>query len=270
MRAFLLVCGALVARAQPAVIAPDAVVLTVHGREYTKAEFEEIARQQNTDPKEVVGRLTTANGFARVQALAQEAKRRKLDQDPALRLKLEMYTGALLNQALFNEVLAEVQKDETLARKYLDNRQHSSEERQLLQILIRDTASKPKAGKLSPEQALRKAEDVRARIVAGAKFAEMAQAHSDDELSNGKGGRMHMVRKPMLAPEFGAAAFQLKEGELSKPVKTVYGYHLILLEKILPPDFAVVRKSLEYEIARQRLDAMVVTGIKLNPAYFGK
>lgn len=267
---FLFICGATAVVAQTATIAPGTVVLTVHGREYTKTEFEEIARQQNSDPKVVASRLATANGFARVQALAEEAKRRKLDQNPEVRAKLEIYTGALLNQALFADLLAEIHKDESLARRRYESQQSIAEERQLRQILIRSTDSKPKAGKLTPEQALQQAVSLRAQIAGGASFADMARAHSDDEITKNKGGDMDFVRKPTLIPEFGAVAFQMKQGELSQPVKTMYGYHLILVEKIVPPEFSIMRKSIEYELARERLEAMVVSGIKLNPAYFDK
>ena len=256
--------------AQTGTVGPETVVLTVHGKTYTRAEFEEIVKQQNSDPKVVADRLTTANGFARVQALAEEARRLKLDQDPAVVARLAIYTGALLNQALFNRVLAEVSKDESNARKRYETRQHIAEERHLRQILIRSTSSKPVAGKLTPEQALRKLEEIRAKIVAGAKFDEMARMYSDDSRTKENGGDMALVRKPVLAQEFGDVAFQMKAGEVSKPVQTTYGYHLILVEKIVPPEFAAVRKSLEYEIARERIEAMVVSGIRMNPDYFGK
>ncbi len=273
MRLFLLLSmalGVLAVLAQPATVGPETVVLTVHGRKYTKAEFEEIAKQQNSDPKVVAERLSTANGFARVEALAEEARRRKLDKNPEVQAKLAMYTGSLLNQALFNDILAEITKDESIARKRYETSQSIAEERRLRQILLRCTDSKPVAGKLTPEEALRKAEEIRAKILAGAKFDEMARTYSVDERTKAKGGDMDLVRKAVLTQEFGEVAFQLKTGEVSKPVKSTYGYHLILVEKIVPPEFGSVRKSLEYEIARERIQAIVVSGIQLNPDYFGK
>lgn len=269
MKIVYLFCAA-VAFAQPQTVFPDTVVLTVHGRQFTRAEFESIALEQKADAKEVVARLSTASGLARAQTLADEARKRKLDQLPTVRAKLEIYTAALLKAALFDDLVKEIHQDESIARKYHETHQHLAEERHLRQILIRHMESKPTAGKLTPAQALQKAQDLRAKITAGAKFSDLAMANSDDEATKSKGGDMNFVRKPLLVPEFGTAAFQLQEGEVSQPVKTSYGYHLILLEKIAPPEFSLVQKSIEYEIGRQRLDAMVVSGIQMNPDYFGK
>jgi parvulin-like peptidyl-prolyl isomerase len=98
----------------------------------------------------------------------------------------------------------------------------------------------------------------------------VAQAESDDEKTSTKGGDLNFIRKPLLLPEVGEAAFQMKAGELSQPIKTTEGYELVLVEKIAPPAFELVRKSIEYEIARERMQQIEVTGIKLNPDYFGE
>ena len=263
----LLFCLALMA--QETTVGPDAVVLTVYGHSYTRAEFEEIVKAQRADPKVVAARITAANSFGRVQALAEEARRRGLDKDPELKAKIAMYEGSMLNQALFKSITAEIHADESLARKRYETTQNLAEERSLRQILIRHTKSKT-AGKLTPEQALAKIEDLRKKLVGGANFAALASEQSDDPLTKAKGGDMNYVRKPMLVPEFGAVAFQLKKGELSEVVKTSDGYHLIRVEDIAPPKFEVVRKAIEYDLARERMDAMTVSGIKLNPDYFGK
>ncbi len=270
MKAVFSLLFAVAACAQTSSVSPDTVVLTVHGRTFTRAQFEAILADQKANPADLAVRLATANGLARAQTLAQEARNRKLDQLPAIRAKLENYTASLLASALFDDFLKEIHADESIARKYFATHPHLAEERQLRQILVRHTGSKPAAGKLTPEQALRNVQDLRAKLVAGAKFADLAMSQSDDEATKSKGGDMGFRAKPLLVPEFGEVAFQMKQGEISQPVKTTYGYHLILLEKIAPPEFAAVRKAIEYDIARQRVQAFAATAVQMNSEYFGQ
>ena len=78
---------------------------------------------------------------------------------------------------------------------------------------------------------------VRREIVdAGADFAEMAGAISEDEVSAANGGELGVFGRGSMVPEFEAAAFALAPGEVSQPVQTAYGWHLILTEETLPPD----------------------------------
>ncbi|MBI4892461.1 MAG: hypothetical protein HY821_17685, partial [Acidobacteria bacterium] len=48
------------------------------------------------------------------------------------------------------------------------------------------------------------------------------------------------------------------------------GYHLILVEKIAPPQYELIRKSLVYDIARERFNALIASAVQLNPDYFKK
>lgn len=63
--------------------------------------------------------------------------------------------------------------------------------------------------------------------ITGADFAELARANSDDPGSAQEGGDVGFFGVSRMAPEFEQAAFALKDGEISQPVKTSYGYHII-------------------------------------------
>ncbi|MCK9205850.1 MAG: peptidylprolyl isomerase [Salinivirgaceae bacterium] len=70
------------------------------------------------------------------------------------------------------------------------------------------------------------------RITNGESFATLAVLYSEDPGSATRGGELGFVSRGDLVPEFSAVAFNLKEGEVSKIVKTDYGYHIIqLVEK---------------------------------------
>ena len=80
--------------------------------------------------------------------------------------------------------------------------------------------------------ALTKIKEVQKRLQAGEDFATLANSMSDDPGSRGLGGDLGFVQKGELVPTFEAAAYALKPGQVSGPVETRFGYHIIqTLEK---------------------------------------
>lgn len=72
-----------------------------------------------------------------------------------------------------------------------------------------------------------KAENLRGQIVKGGDFAEVARNNSQDPGSAAQGGDLGFFKAGMMVPEFEKAAFALKTGEMSQPVASTYGYHII-------------------------------------------
>ncbi len=80
--------------------------------------------------------------------------------------------------------------------------------------------------------AYRKIRDIQKRLQAGEDFAALASSTSEDPGSRSLGGDLGFVQKGELVPSFEAAAYALKPGQISAPVETRFGYHIIqLLEK---------------------------------------
>jgi peptidyl-prolyl cis-trans isomerase SurA len=113
---------------------------------------------------------------------------------------------------------------------------------------------------VSESEARRRVADLRSRIVGGgADFAELARAHSDDVSSAARGGELDWIYPGDTVPDFERALAELKPGELSPPVRTPFGYHLIeVLE----------RRSADASHERRRLEARkVIRERKSEEAY---
>lgn len=80
--------------------------------------------------------------------------------------------------------------------------------------------------------ALELAEALRERAAAGEDFGELAREHSQDPGSAQAGGNLGWFRRGNFAEEFEEAAFALPEGETSEVVETIFGYHVIKVEKV--------------------------------------
>lgn len=80
------------------------------------------------------------------------------------------------------------------------------------------------------DDALKKANEIYDALIKGGDFAELAQENSEDPGSAQRGGNLNWFGYGAMLPEFQDAAFNIKEvGDISKPVKTQFGYHIIKL-----------------------------------------
>ena len=80
------------------------------------------------------------------------------------------------------------------------------------------------------QEALKLAEEIKQNLTT-ANFAEYAQKYSDDTGSGAQGGDLGWFGKGVMIPEFEQSVFSLKLNQISEPIKTQYGYHLILLKE---------------------------------------
>lgn len=120
----------------------------------------------------------------------------------------------------------------------------SAEERQRLFAEARAKAE---------EEAHQKAQKVYEEIKAGKDFAQAAREYSDDTSNKDRGGDLGAFARGMMVPEFEQAAFALKPGEVSEPVKTIYGWHIIKVERLGRDIPAVEKARLTQMIVRQRV-----------------
>ncbi len=96
------------------------------------------------------------------------------------------------------------------------------------------------------------ARDLHERITKGESFAELAKEYSKDKGSADKGGDLGFFGRGKMVPEFEKAAASLKTGEVSQPVRTRFGYHIIKLTDIKKGQAANYEQSKE-SIQRQLL-----------------
>jgi peptidyl-prolyl cis-trans isomerase C len=72
------------------------------------------------------------------------------------------------------------------------------------------------------------AQDIANQLKTGADFKELARTHSDCP-SKRKGGDLGYFGRGMMVKEFENAAFNMKRGQVSDPIKTQFGYHIIMV-----------------------------------------
>jgi peptidyl-prolyl cis-trans isomerase SurA len=201
--------------------------------------------QQRSRAIDVVKRLRGGADFAQVAAVYSDApdalRGGAMGWRPQDRLP-EIFVQALakLHPGDVSEVLRSPAGFHVL--KLIDRRGAAAlrevEQVRIRHILVRTNEI------VSEDDAKRKLTQLRERIENGADFGELARLHSDDS-SASRGGELGWVFPGDTVPEFERAYIHLKDGEISQPVKTPFGWHLIQVLEHRTADATAERKRLE-------------------------
>ena len=99
------------------------------------------------------------------------------------------------------------------------------------------------------------ANEVKKKLDEGADFAELAKEYSTDEGSAANGGDLGFFGKGEMVPEFEKAAFSMKKGEISAPVKSEFGYHIIEVTDIeKPKPLEEIKDEVTFEVKASKID----------------
>jgi parvulin-like peptidyl-prolyl isomerase len=260
---------------------PNKVVLTIGTTTITEGQYDRLVDalpQQYQAFARGAGKRQFAENLVQLTLLAQEAEKKNLDKEPQIQEQLSVNRKDILARAMFDEMQKNLKVDDAQVQAYYDAHKNEYESVKAKHILIRvKGAPMPGAeGKpeLTDEQALAKAQEVRKKLVAGGDFAALAKTESDDTGSAQQGGDLGEFRRGMMVPPFEQAAFALKPGEISEPVKSPFGYHIIVVQEHKLKTLAEVKpdieKQLRPEMARKEVEAMRArTNVKIDDGYFG-
>lgn len=173
-------------------------------------------------PKEVLEALVLEVNVNNI--IDKEAKKLKYQNDPEINKKVEDYKKELVREKFLKEQVYSKATEERALEEYNLMVEHlkGKEERKIKHILV------------STEEEIERA---RRSVMRSGNFEKVAKEKSIDTASAENGGDIGYVLQEELVPEFGDVAFILKVGEVSKPVKTQYGWHIIKVEDIRPAEF---------------------------------
>lgn len=261
--------------------ATDPVVLTVGTEKITQSTFEAIIaglnEQQRAQLENPEARRSLAEQIAELKVMAQEGRARHLDETPAIKAKMNLQGEQVLATAVYQDMLKNV-TDDDLKAFYME---HSDEwtEAKGRHILVRFEGSRVPIRDGDKDrtdaEALARAQELRAKIVGGAKFEDVAKADSDDTGSGDNGGDLGTFGPGQMVDEFDEVAFKIPVGTVSEPVRSDFGYHLILIDSRGAKPFEEVRAEIEQavrpEVGMKAVEALKAkTTVTLDEGYFGK
>jgi peptidyl-prolyl cis-trans isomerase C len=233
-----LLLGMMLAVSGPAFAAdqgkPGDVLVKLGKQEITRGDFEsrisampaEYQNRFKTDQqkRELLDMIVQAN------LLALEARASKMDKEKNLALRLEDAANGILAQEYLKRLFDTVPKvtDADIAKYYEG---HAAEFKTPEAVSARHILVKAAQDAKPPElaKALEQAKKIKADLDKGGDFAKLAEQYSDDPGSKSKGGDLGFFTRDRMVPEFSQVAFALGPGQVSEPVKSRFGYHIIKL-----------------------------------------
>jgi peptidyl-prolyl cis-trans isomerase C len=265
--------AAATAQADPIVIAAGDIAIR-------QSEFESALKTLPAEYQQYAsgpGKRQFADDYLRMKMLAAEGTKAGLDKDPSVLRQLALMRENLIAQAQLEKIETGITVSDADLQKTYEAQKAQYEKVKARHILIAFKGSPAaQAGKpeLTEEQAKAKADEIRAKIVAGGSFEELAQKESDDVGSGARGGDLGEFGRGQMVPEFEKAAFEAKVGDVTPVVRTQFGFHIIKVDEHGSTAFDEVRPTLERTEKQTRVQAtldQMKTNAKatFNDAYFG-
>lgn len=203
----------------------DPILMKINGKPITRSEFEYSFNKNNADgvldKKDVNDYVPLFIDFKLKVAAAEEAQ---IDTLPSIRKELRGYKEQMVLPTLVDSNYIERE-----ARKTYENTAARFAGQDLLKashilVFLRQNATAEQQTK-----AKARIDSIYTVLKNGADFAEVAKSCSEDKGSAQRGGELGEFGKGMMIPEFENAAYSLQKGEMSAPIKTSVGYHIIKL-----------------------------------------
>jgi parvulin-like peptidyl-prolyl isomerase len=249
-------------------IPKDKVLVQVNDIKITAGDLDLILKAYPDNTRVYVlgpGREQFFDQIVRTLVLSEEGKRRKLDQERIYKTQVMYSLAAILANQTNEDIKSNVKIDDAVLKKYLEDHQADYTRLKARHILIRVKGSqvpvRPGQADLTEEQALAKAKELQAKIKAGADFAEVAMAESDDATSGVKGGDLGVIGHGQVVPSFEQAAYKLQPGEISDPVRSPFGFHLIQVQERQIKTFEELKPELEAKVrpdlVKKQVDELV-------------
>lgn len=285
------------AKEAPKGLAADAVLARFNDKTITVKDVDKVIEtspqfgwilQQHPGRKDQL-RLAVANNLVNQELLVTEAKKSGAVSDKEMKEAVdkviegyggkEKLTELLKNiktpyekfaeevgntYLIRNYVEKELGKDVTVTdeevKKHFDQNQSAyaePEEVRARHILLRLEKNAPADEEKKVKE---KIEEIRKEVAApNADFAALSKKYSQDTTSQ-NGGDLGFFKKGVMVPEFEQAAFALKPGEISQPVKTAFGYHILKVEEkkaATPADFDKSKEKIKQELMNGKKDQIL-------------
>ncbi|KKB78354.1 hypothetical protein VW35_12025 [Devosia soli] len=230
------------AEAPAATVTPETVIATVGGEPITEGDLSFAAEDLSQDLAQMPPEQRRAfllRVLIDMKVMAGAAKQAGMDQTPIFAQRLKYLEERALRRAYFADAIANQVTEEAVRAEYdtYVAQFQPQEEVHARHILVKTKEE---------------ADAIKAELDAGGDFEAIAKEKSIDPGSGANGGDLGFFSKGMMVPEFETAAFALANpGDVSAPVESQFGWHIIKLEEkreSQPPAFEQVAPQIQQQV----------------------
>jgi peptidylprolyl isomerase len=185
-------------------------------------------------------------GFVHTKLIALEAKDSSIESSKAFQEKINKVKEQLMQQEVVEQYIQKHVTDSMIDAEYTKMAEslNGKDEFKASHILVETEA---------------KAKEAKKKLSKGAKFADVVKEFSTDQATKASGGTLGYFTEGQLVPEFEKQVEKMKVGEISEPVKTQFGWHIIKLEdkrKVKMPSKDEAKQSIKQKLGRDVIEQL--------------
>lgn len=230
----------------------DPVIMTINGKDITRSEFE-YSFNKNGNVEGAVEQKSVeeyVEMFVNYKLKVAAAEAARMDTLSSFQKEFRQYRDMQLTPYLVdNEFI------DSVAYSLYSRTANQLKGQDMLRVSHILVMVKQGATDAEKEIAKQKADSIYNELRKGADFAEMAKKHSEDKGSALRGGELPFIGPGMTLKEFEAAAYALQTNEMSEPVESTVGYHIIkMLERKQLEPFAELKPNIVASLKRQNIE----------------
>ena len=191
-----------------------------------------------------------------IQQIGSEQRLEQYYKKSIVEIKDEMaplIKDQMIAQKMLREVTADIEITPTEVRSFYKSFPDDSLPLVNAQVEYAQIVMYPKVSEEATKATIDKLIELKQRVIDGSSFSTMAVLYSEDPGSAKNGGEYKGIKRGQFVKEFEAIAFNLKEGEISDPVETEYGYHIIQLQKRRGEELDLRHILIKPKISQQNL-----------------
>ncbi|MCH2547756.1 MAG: peptidylprolyl isomerase [Alphaproteobacteria bacterium] len=199
--------------------------------------------------------------IARERLVLNKAQAKNVEHTNEFKERMDVMKRQMMIQVYLKSMLDEIVPEKDVKKEYevIKEKFAGKKEVKASHILV-DSEEEAKA--------------IHKEIKDGADFAKLAEEKSIDKASGAKGGDLGFFTKDRMVPEFADAAFAADKGEVTEPVKSDFGWHIIKVEdkrNVEPPKYDEVKERIQESLANAAIERYVNNMIaEANITYYDK
>jgi hypothetical protein len=245
--------------AQPVEPPPDKVVLKVGAAQVTRGDVDFLISNLNPQGRQALamrGRRPLADEYVKLLVLSQAAESDHLESVPTVRERIELQRQQTLANAEYEKLIKDLQPSPEEVTQYFTAHQPDFEKVQARQIMVRKRPEGAKPGTLglTADEARAKAEAIRKAVVDGTDMKKVTEQFNVPSVVT-IDAEPRAVRHRELLPALDAAAFSLKDGEVSQPIDMPQAVVLVQVTGHVHSEQKEVAAEIENTLKQQKLEA---------------
>ena len=243
----------------------DYTVLDVDGKSFKKSEIQAVwqnlfpaGQAPDFDTMDDKIKTNILRGIVGQEILYQQAEKSDIEDSEAVKQAMEAAKRKIMVEAFIENKTSDLVSEAAIKDAYDAAVEESKDEEEVKarHILVEDEAT---------------AKDIKAKLEKGESFDELAKEYSTDPGSKARGGDLGWFSDGQMVPAFSEAAFKLKKDEVSEPVKSQFGWHVIKVEDRRSkqvPTLSQMRPKLKAQLQEDALNAYVKELLEDSEVYY--